>query len=219
MLGRRLWGSDSALGLPTGPTPRVPRAPRATRVMLVARLVTGQSDQLCRVMNISEGGLMMHSAATLRSGDRVRLELRNGRILDGAVVWADRPAAGVQFDGPVDLEQVLAPNMASAEQVARAPRMAADCMVLVRCDGRTLPASLLDLSQSGTRIRLAEPVCEGDQLTLAIPGLPTVRGAVRWVRGDEAGIAFFDVLRFDDVARWLQDPDSRYGGGRLSHQA
>jgi hypothetical protein len=218
MLGRRFPRGDALSPPPGARTPRIERAPRTTRVMLVARLVTEQSDQLCRVMNISEGGLMMHSAAQLRSGERVRLELRNGRSLEGAVIWVDRPAAGVQFDAPVNLEQVLAPNMAAAEQVARAPRMAADCMVLVRCDGRTLPASLLDLSQSGTRIRSAEPLCEGDQLTLAIPGLPTVRGAVRWVRGDQAGIAFFDVLRFDDVARWLQDPHSRYGGGRPSYQ-
>ena len=155
MLGRRFPRGDALSAPLTARTPRIERAPRTTRVMLVARLVTEKMDQLCRVMNISEGGLMMHSAAEVRTGERVRLELRNGRSLEGAVIWVDRPAAGVQFDGPVDLEQVLAPHMAAADQVARAPRMAADCMVLVRCDGRTLPASLLDLSQSGTRIRSA----------------------------------------------------------------
>lgn len=186
------------------------RAVRTTKVMLVGKLIAEGHEQLCKVLNVSASGLMMSTASSLSPGERVRIEFKNGRELGGTIVWSRPPNSGMRFDAPIDVEQMLSSEVPTATGrptlLPRAPRLSTDRIALVRCAGRTLPAHLLDLSQGGAKVRLTNSLMPGDQLSIAVAPHPAALGTVRWVRDNEVGIAFFNVLPFDQVARWLDDP-------------
>lgn len=188
-----------------------PRDARHLTILLVARLVTPAGDALARVRNISNGGMMLETSLPLAIGEAVRLELRTLRAVEGLVVWTTPPRAGVRFDTPADVAQLLhaaTPN----GRVARAPRLATRCPVQLRHDGRTCRAMLLDLSQGGGHVRVPRPVAVGDPVTLSIPEIGARNAVVRWVRGDEAGLVFLDAIPFAALEPWFQNHLIRFAG-------
>ncbi len=190
-----------------------PRATRTTTVILVSRLVTEHGDFLCRVQNISSGGARVTSAVPLDVGQKISIDLKNGQTLAGEVRWSSFPCSGIQFDGPVDVETVLAPLKRRTKRrpwAARAPRFSAASVVLVREGGRNRPGVMLNVSQTGAKLKLSAGLPIESQLMLAIPGLPQVRAAVRWCADDEAGVSFLDPLSYDELSLWLRASPVRY---------
>ncbi len=190
-----------------------PRATRTTTVILVSRLVTEQGDFLCRVQNISSGGARVNSAVPLRFGQKISIDLKNGQTLVGEVRWSNFPCSGVEFDAPIDVEAVLSPLKRRTKRrswAARALRFSAASVVLVREGGRNRPGVMLNVSQTGAKLKLSGGLPIESQLMLAIPGLPQVRAAVRWCEEDEAGVSFLDPLSYDELSLWLRDSPVRY---------
>jgi hypothetical protein len=190
----------------------VPREARHRTILLVARLLAeGGDDQLCRVRNISSGGLMLETSALLYRGQRVDVQLRDLCTLRGAVAWARSPQAGIQLDSPADVSELLR-SLASKgphTYVPRSPRLSTECPVEVRCHGTVARACLLDLSQRGARLHASGRAVD-EQITVRIPGFEPQRAAVRWAREDHAGVSFLETLPFQALDRWLQDRDVRY---------
>jgi hypothetical protein len=207
--------------MPTRPSPSAPRRgqerrdPRTLTLLLVGRIVGERTDGLCRVRNISAGGLMAEVFTRFETGDAVQIELRNGRSVSGRVRWTKEGGIGVQFDERVeDLRQILAeprpaPRRADIQQV-RAPRLVTDCSADIQRDGHHHHAVVANLSQRGARLVTATPLEPDQLLTLAIAGLPPVSAAVRWAKDGEAGLSFLTPLAFATLARWLDDPALRY---------
>jgi len=191
------------------------REQRHLTILLVARLVTGTGDALARVRNVSGSGMMLETSVPLSPGDAVRVELRSLQAVTGTVAWATPPRAGIQFDAPVDLAQLLHSAGATRPNapVARAPRLATRCPVQLCHQGRGHQALLLDLSQGGGHVQGLVGARTGDQLGIAIPGMPARKAVVRWVRGDDAGFVFLEPIPFAQLAPWLQDGALRFGGG------
>ncbi len=208
-------GGQSASPPPEGEGGRIlqPRATRTTTVILVSRLVTEQGDFLCRVQNISSGGARVNSAVPLRLGQKISIELKNGQTLAGEVRWSNSPCSGVQFDAPIEVEAVLSPLNRRTKRrtwAARAPRFSAASVVLVREGGRNRPGIMLNVSQTGAKLKLSGGLPIGCQLMLTIPGLPQLRAAVRWCEEDEAGVSLLDPLSYDELSLWLRDSPVRY---------
>ena len=111
----------------------VERGARLVTILLVARLVTPAGDSLVRIRNLSSGGLMMETSLALAPGDAVRVELRNLQAIAGRVAWAKDARAGVQFDEPANVADLLHPPVAEGRttRVARAPRISTCCPVQV----------------------------------------------------------------------------------------
>ncbi len=190
-----------------------PRATRTTTVILVSRLVTEQGDYLCRVQNISSGGARVNSAVPLRFGQKISIDLKNGQKLTGEVRWSNFPCSGVEFYAPIDVETVLSPLKRRTKRrtwAARALRFSAKSVVLVREGGRNRPGVMLNVSQTGAKLKLSGGLPIESQLMLTIPGLPQVRAAVRWCADDEAGVSFLDPLSYDELSLWLRDSPVRY---------
>lgn len=190
-----------------------PRAPRTLTLLLVGRIIGDKRDALCRIRNLSEGGLRAEVRARFMIGERVRIEFRNSDAVAGVVRWTDRKAIGVQFDAAVDVERLLAESSTVRRKGApapRAPRLPTSCWADIRIDGHPQRASLLDLSQGGAKLRTRTALEIGTMLTLSVPGLEPMRAVVRWVRGENAGIAFFEPIAFATLAAWLDDPATRY---------
>lgn len=207
--------------MPTRSSPSAPqpgqerRDARTLTLLLVGRIVGERTDGLCRVRNISAGGLMAEVFTRFETGDTARIELRNGQSVAGTVRWTKDGGLGLQFEERVDdLGEVLAEprplsRRAGLQQV-RAPRLLTDCSADIQLDGHHHHAAVTNLSQCGARLATAAAVEPDTLLTLTIAGLPAVSAAVRWVRDGEAGLSFLTPLAFATLARWLDDPALRY---------
>lgn len=207
--------------MPTRSSPSAPphgqerRDARTLTLLLVGRIVGERTDGLCRVRNISAGGLMAEVFTRFETGDTARIELRNGQSVAGTVRWTKDGGLGLQFKERVEnLREVLAEprparRRAGVQQV-RAPRLLTDCSADIQLDGHHHHAAVANLSQCGARLVTAAALEPDKLLTLTIAGLPAVSAAVRWAKDGEAGLSFLTPLAFATLARWLDDPALRY---------
>lgn len=196
----------SAAHLPDQPPAR---SQRLTTLLMVGRLIDPSGDHLCRVRNLSTGGMMVETAAPLAVGMPVRVELRNLNQVDGRVVWTRDQRAGIQFDAVQAVETLLhAPD--DTDQRPRSPRLTASCSVLLWHLGHTTAPELRDLSQSGCRLGMAHPLPVGAEVRITIPGLPPRHASQRWSGDGEAGFAFHTLLSFNELSGWERDHAARF---------
>lgn len=192
-------------------TGMVPRGARVTTILLVGRVSTSNRDDLCRVRNISAGGMRLETLAPVTIGEHVDVELKNGVTMRSEVVWVGAAEAGLRFIAPLDIAQVLAPPERPARttgaRTMRSPRLSARCPVALRHDGRIASAILMDVSQGGAQLQATGTAKIGDQVVLFIPGLGSHRATIRWIRDKGIGVSFAEKLGFADLAQWLASPD------------
>lgn len=184
------------------------RAPRATTVLMTGKLIRSDGEGLCRIRNISTTGMMIEARAPLVVDQEVRVALRCGDEIGARVAWARDGTAGLAFLSPVDVAAVLAPEPPRSRIVRtrapRAPRFTIECPIEVEIRGELHPATLLDISQGGARLRLPFRPNAEERLILSIPGLPLKSGSVRWGGRGAAGLSFYQALPFDVLAGWME---------------
>ncbi|TFI59601.1 PilZ domain-containing protein [Sphingomonas parva] len=186
------------------------REARVATVMLVARLISARGDQLCRVRNLSTNGLKVNTPFPLVVGEEIRIELRNGRSVEGTIVWSSPPFAGMQFHKLENVEDLLSTTPIGGEaQVARLPRVQVNQPVLVHAGTRMLGASMIDLSQGGAKLRVRSSVEPGSMVSLSVTGLGSLKAVVRWSRDEEIGVAFHETIPFDTLSQWLTSRESQ----------
>ncbi|MDF0487621.1 PilZ domain-containing protein [Sphingomonas sp. H39-1-10] len=187
----------------------VPPAPerradaRNLSILKAAILRTALGEELCLVRNISRGGLMAHIFSDLEVGDAVKIEFRSSKIVRGRVVWRRPELMGVRFSQFIDIAEVLTESTPTSGYVARAPRVAVSVPARLRSGARYQPVALANISQGGARVYLSDPGRVGDDVVLSVSGLPVLTGSVRWRADACAGIAFNELLAFEDVGRWI----------------
>jgi hypothetical protein len=101
---------DSPVILPKIPDPGNPgsggRRPGLRKSMLKgAKLLFNESVVDCLVLNISETGARVRTAAVVPIPDRIRLRLNDGATFSAAVRWTRGMEFGVAFDGPASLPE------------------------------------------------------------------------------------------------------------------
>lgn len=188
----------------------VDRQARLTTILMIGRLVTDRGDHVCRVRNVSPGGMMIECDIALATGERVRIELRNMNVVEAEIVWSRPPRIGVRFDAAHDVADLLHAPAEMTNRQPRAPRLSATCAVLLWHLGRTTAPALCDLSQSGCRLAMASPPPIGTDVRITVPGLPARHATLRWTRDGEAGFAFREMLSFADLTAWQRDYSSRF---------
>lgn len=87
--------ADGRLYVP--PLPQRRRAPRRT-VLQNCVIHSEELVQTAFVRDASAGGLGLSRVSRLKRGERVRIEMANGRMLHGTVAWVTGGTAGVRFD-------------------------------------------------------------------------------------------------------------------------
>lgn len=193
---------------PTKSAPMQDRAARTVTTLLVGRLLCdGEPDRLCRIRNISSGGMMVEAPQVMRVGAALTVELRNGERLSGRVVWNQVGRAGVQFHAPLPAGRLELLARINARQQdgpqPRAPRFITHCPSLLTSNGRRMAATVLNISQSGAGVRLPHPHPLVQQVSLSLPGLPVRQCMVRWSHEDQAGLSFVECVPFHELATWL----------------
>lgn len=73
---------------------------RQISVLINAGLSHQDRDALCRIRNLSSGGVMIECGLPLGVDDPVSLHLRSGDIVTGRVRWTRDGKAGIAFDDP-----------------------------------------------------------------------------------------------------------------------
>lgn len=183
------------------------------KILLAARLVTPVADHLCRIRIVKPDGVIIECHAPLVVHDRVELELRNRSLLHARIAWARGGRAGLDFDAWVDFDALAHPSRDRADMPPRAPRLSANCAVLLRHAGRSVVPILYNVSQSGCRLVMSAPPPAGSEVKITIPGMAARRAVTRWALADRAGFIFQDMLSFTELSGWQSDYATRFANG------
>ena len=168
----------------------------------VGSIVVGDRRELCLVKNISAGGALIRFYAAIEPEQRLQIELKEGQPIAGCVTWVTGSDAGITFDSPVDVLELL--KSSSDGPRPRMPRVEVSCVVFVREGAVANRARLQNISQGGLKVECSTALTPGADVTVTLPGLPPQGGTVRWNDGSMYGISFNSVLPLAGLVEWLQ---------------
>ena len=190
----------------------IPRLERTVTLLMLGRLRHRGSDTICRIRNVSSGGMRVDTGSPLEKGETVAIEARSGVCIEGRVAWTNHLAAGIAFSKNVDHPEVLAaPKGPSGARLAtRSPRFQATARARLDVGGRVVELRLVNISLGGCRVECDTSLPSGVEGHLAIPGLPPIACAGRWSTGKGAGVVFPTKLNFAEFACWLERPELRF---------
>lgn len=176
--------------LPSGPDRR--QARRSMTVLRVAKLESGDIEDLAVVRNVSEGGICLFTDQHFDIGAPVSISLIEDIDIRGQVVWARDRFIGVAFDDDVPVEDLLArPQLLKDGRRARFPRLAIDARVEVSMNNQCLVARVRDISHKGAKLLFSQPVDRTTQgLVLVIDDHTRLEAMIRWQRGGSVGVEF-----------------------------
>jgi len=176
---------------------------RLLSLLPVAKLVSDEWQDLCRIRNISAGGLMAETTRSHSSGDTVIIELSNGQKIGGALVWTRETSVGIKFDQSIDLREILANRRPRIGFRPRPARLEIRCGATVQFKGLYYKVEVKDISLGGIKIHLPERECVGKEVLVTVESLRPIKGTVRWHRDGMAGIVFLQPLTFEELSEWL----------------
>ena len=188
--------------------PRPPerrRQPRHMTILRVGTIIIDGRLELCLIRNISAGGLMAHIYSLVAEGQAVAVELKSNQRISGTVSWAEGSNVGIRFDEPVDVEDLLASQgTMNNGWRPRLPRVEVDRLATVRIGARVYGVSTRDISQGGVKIETDAPFEEGTEIVLTLDKFRPIHGVVRWYSEGLCGIAFNQVIPFQELIGWLR---------------
>jgi hypothetical protein len=188
--------------------PRPPERRRETRhltILRVGALIGAGGRELCLIRNISAGGLMAHVYSHHSTGSPVSVELKSNQAVPGKVVWADESNVGIEFDSPIDVEEMLSGQAALDNGWRpRLPRVEVDRLATLRCGARLYGVNTRDISQGGVKIEIDQPFEVGREVVLTMERFRPLAGVVRWCNDGLAGIAFNHLIPFHELMEWLK---------------
>ncbi|MBV9882835.1 MAG: PilZ domain-containing protein [Sphingomonadaceae bacterium] len=178
---------------------------RLIKILRVGTLIIDGRRELCLIRNISAGGVMAHVYSPLSPGQKVTVELKATQPVSGHVVWIREANAGIQFDAPVDVAELLAnPQVLDNGWRPRTPRVEIDRMATLRAGARTYWVHARDISQSGVKVETDHPPATDTEVVVALEGFRPLPGVVRWSTEASCGIAFNQLIPFGELIDWLK---------------
>ena len=188
------------------PTPHERRnEDRYVTILRVGVLVIDGRRELCLIRNISAGGLMAHVYSPVEPGQRVTVELKTNQQIEGRIHWVRDADAGIAFDIPVDITQLLAnPPVLENGWRPRLPRVEIDRLATLRVGARTYWVHTRDISQGGVKVDTDQPLEAGTAVVVTLENFRPLAGSVRWQKGRACGIAFNEMLPFEQLIQWLK---------------
>jgi hypothetical protein len=179
---------------------------RYVTVLKVGRAVIDGHDQLCLVRNMSRDGAKLDLYQGVTENQKITIELRSDKVVTGTVRWVGDHAAGIQFDEPVDVSDMLQgrSNRSVLRKLPRAPRFLADASVHLEHDHGVLAGKLINISLHGVCVETIDHARIDDHVVVRIGGLPARSAAVRWMGHDMMGLHFDMPMGFSELARWLE---------------
>lgn len=207
MLHSRITPEDHA-GHDHGPDGEERRADeRFVTVLKVGRAVINGHDQLCLIRNMSRQGAKVDIRHPVAIDEKVRIELRSDKVVTGTVRWSGEHVAGIQFDEPVDLNEMLKPRPSRSvlRRLPRSPRFVCEGMAYLEHERGVTSAVVSNISLHGLCVETTIGAQIEDHMTVRIEGLPPRAATVRWVAPNMLGLHFDLPMGYSDLARWLDE--------------
>ncbi|HEY0627569.1 MAG TPA: PilZ domain-containing protein [Allosphingosinicella sp.] len=177
---------------------------RLRAVLPIARLVMDHGQDICRVRNISAGGLSAETSTSHPIGTRVRVEFNSNQHLPGEVVWTRETSCGIKFDKDVDLRELLANRPARGKgKTVRPPRLDITCSAELLVEGVLYRTEVQDISLGGIKVSISDWNCVNKDVVVTLESLRPIKGAIRWYKAGYAGIVFKRPLSFEELAEWM----------------
>jgi len=178
---------------------------RHLKILRVGVVTVDGRRELCLIRNISAGGVMAHVYSSVRPGQVVTVELKSNQQLKGQVVWVREANAGIAFDTPVDIGELLAnPPVLDNGWRARSPRVQVDRVATIRINGQSHWVNVRDVSQSGTKIETEETLEIGADIVVTLENYRPIAGVVRWQSEQAVGIAFNGLIPLRELIDWIK---------------
>ena len=168
----------------------------------VGSMLVENRRELCLIKNISAGGMMVRLYCSVGEGTPVTIELKSGQPIHGHVSWVRDEQAGVTFDEPIDVIDILSASMSGPRP--RMPRIETDCYATLRDGASTLRVRVCDISQGGVKIACETILVRGADVVITLPGLEPQRGIACWAEGGFIGMTFNRLIPLGELVGWLQ---------------
>ncbi|WP_294120298.1 PilZ domain-containing protein [Sphingomonas sp.] len=165
-------------------------------------LVEGRRE-LCLIKNISAGGMMIRLYCSIAVGTPVTVELKSGQPVNGKISWTRDQNAGIAFDQPIDVIDILSSSMDAPRP--RMPRIETQAYATLRDGTNVLRVRVCDVSQGGVKIACETIIARGSDVVLTLPSLEPQPGLACWVEGGFIGVSFNRLLPLAELVSWLQD--------------
>ena len=169
----------------------------------VGSILVENRRELCLIKNISAGGMMIRLYCSVADGTPVTVELKSGQPINGKISWTKDQTAGVVFDQPVDVIDILSNSMEGPRP--RMPRIEVKCHATVREGANMLRVAVCDVSQGGLKIQTDTILPQGADVIVTLAGLEPQRGIACWNMNGFAGITFNRLLPLGELVVWLQE--------------
>ena len=201
MLSNKAQGQESAATNRDGGV-RNAASKRLTTLRVGAITLRGRRE-LCLIRNVSAGGLKARVYSPVKVGDAVAFELKTNQQTSGTVSWVKESDIGVTFDREIDVETLLGQGQDDGRQ-PRMPRVELDRLGELRIGARVFPVNTRDISQGGVRVEIDQAPRVGEVVVLTLEKFRPVQGSVRWYKDGQAGIAFTQVIPFQELMDFLR---------------
>jgi hypothetical protein len=173
-------------------------------ILRVGLIEQAGKPSFCLVRNVSSRGIQVKLyTSSVRAGDVVVRVADESRI-SGQIVWIEKGNAGICFDEEINpaallrLQQKLGP--ARRRSIPRV-KAASNAASLIR--GRIIQAVLRDISSLGIRVTTSRSLEIGAPASVRLPGLPEMKGYVRWSECFDSGLVFETPIPIDTIGQWI----------------
>lgn len=174
---------------------------RHLTIFRVGSILIDGKRELCLVKNISAGGALIRAYCPLEIGQPLQIDIKERQPVSGEVSWIRGSDAGIEFDSPVDVIELLSGG--DEKQRPRMPRIEVKCIGFVREGAVVHRAHIHNISQGGIRAEIPNALKVGGAVTVSLNGLAPQQGIVRWSDSGRYGIAFNSVLGLPVLIDWL----------------
>lgn len=173
----------------------------------VGSLHVGERRELCLIKNVSAGGMRIRAYATIDPGTVVSIELKCGQPVGGQVTWYRDGDAGIEFDSPIDVVDLLSAGADGPRP--RMPRVQVDAAIMLREGANLSRVMLCDLSQGGMKIRCEAWHAPGTNIVVTLPGLSPIAAVICWSDDGFCGVSFNKPLALETLVGWIRERQAR----------
>jgi hypothetical protein len=146
--------------------------------------------------------MMIRLYCKIAEGSSVTVELKSGQPVVGTITWTRDLNAGVEFDEPIDVIDILS-STADAPR-PRMPRVETSCYATLRDGANLLRVRVCDISQGGLKVESQTIVPRGNDVIVTLPGLEPQPGLACWVEDGFIGVTFNRLIPLGELVDWLQ---------------
>ncbi len=169
----------------------------------VGSILVENRRELCLIKNISAGGMMIRLYCPLAEETPVTVELKSGQPIAGKISWTREHHAGIVFDDPIDVIDILSSSMEGPRP--RMPRIETNGHAMLRDGANVLRVKVCDISQGGLKIACETILPQGADVLVTLPGLDPQPGIACWSEGGFTGITFNRLLPLSELVSWLHE--------------